>query len=130
MLYDDERWGEREFLASTDERFRPVDVTVGPDGALYVVDMYRGIIQQADFMTDFLRKESLRRDLEQPINLGRIYRRNVTTTDLIGNGVKALMNSRDQWEKLKANVTRHRHITTDDPAKVNLFLCHDIRGGS
>ena len=45
ILYEDEKWGQREFLASTDERFRPVDVDLGPDGALYVVDMYRGIIQ-------------------------------------------------------------------------------------
>jgi len=28
---------------------------------------------------------------------------NVTTTDLIGNGVKALLDNRDEWEKLKAN---------------------------
>lgn len=65
---------DRDFLASTDERFRPVSLSGGPDGALYVVDMYRGIIQQADFMTPFLRRESERRQLEQPINLGRIYR--------------------------------------------------------
>ena len=67
-------YADRDFLASTDERFRPVSLSGGPDGALYVVDMYRGIIQQADFMTPFLRKESIRRKLEQPINLGRIYR--------------------------------------------------------
>ncbi|MCZ6673736.1 MAG: c-type cytochrome, partial [Verrucomicrobia bacterium] len=66
---------DRDFVASTDERFRPVSLSGGPDdGALYVVDMYRGIIQQADFMTAFLRKESERRNLEQPINQGRIYR--------------------------------------------------------
>ena len=34
-----------EFLASADERFRPVFITSGPDGALYVADMYRGLIQ-------------------------------------------------------------------------------------
>ena len=34
-----------EFLASTDERFRPVYLSSAPDGTLYVVDMYRGIIQ-------------------------------------------------------------------------------------
>ncbi|MCB1124055.1 MAG: dehydrogenase, partial [Verrucomicrobiae bacterium] len=62
---------DRDFLASTDERFRPVSLSGGPDGALYVVDMYRGIIQQADFMTPFLRRESERRKLEQPIHLGR-----------------------------------------------------------
>lgn len=31
----------REFLASRDDWFRPVDLQNGPDGALYVVDMYR-----------------------------------------------------------------------------------------
>src|SRR2546421_7975749 len=31
----------KEFLASPDEWFRPVNMELGPDGALYVVDMYR-----------------------------------------------------------------------------------------
>jgi hypothetical protein len=35
----------REFLASTDERFRPVNATIGPDGGLYIADMYQGIVQ-------------------------------------------------------------------------------------
>lgn len=65
---------DRDFLASRDERFRPVALSGGPDGALYVVDMYRGIIQQSEFMTTFLRRESERRNLEHPIHLGRIYR--------------------------------------------------------
>ena len=34
-----------EFLASTDERFRPVYLSNAPDGTLYIVDMYRGIIE-------------------------------------------------------------------------------------
>ena len=34
-----------EFLSSTDERFRPVYLSNAPDGTLYVVDLYRGIIQ-------------------------------------------------------------------------------------
>src|SRR5207244_3757979 len=62
-----------EFLASTDERFRPVNVFNGPDGALWVVDMYRGIIQYGMFMTGFLRRESLERGLDKGIHLGRIY---------------------------------------------------------
>lgn len=65
---------DRDMIASTDERFRPVALSDGPDGALYVVDMYRGIIQQSEFMTSFLRGESIERDLEKPIHLGRIYR--------------------------------------------------------
>src|SRR4029079_3638247 len=35
---------QADFIASTDERFRPVNFSTGPDGALYVVDMYRGIV--------------------------------------------------------------------------------------
>ncbi len=41
-------------LTSTDERFRPVNAYTGPDGALYVVDMYRGIIQHKGFLTHYL----------------------------------------------------------------------------
>ncbi|MHC5114621.1 MAG: DUF7133 domain-containing protein [Planctomycetota bacterium] len=65
---------DREFLASTDERFRPVNLRVGPDGALYVVDMYRGILQHRIFMTTFLRNQVLARGLDRPVGLGRIYR--------------------------------------------------------
>lgn len=64
----------REFLASTDERFRPVNLTGGPDGALYLVDLYRGVIQHKNFVTTFLRKQILARGLEAPIGLGRIWR--------------------------------------------------------
>ena len=39
-------YDQGEFLASTDERFRPVYLSNAPDGTLYIVDMYRGIIQQ------------------------------------------------------------------------------------
>jgi glucose/arabinose dehydrogenase/mono/diheme cytochrome c family protein len=63
-----------EFLASTDERFRPVNLKVGPDGALYVVDMYRGLLQHRIFVTSYLRQQILSRGLESPLNLGRIYR--------------------------------------------------------
>ena len=81
VLYDDERWGKRDFLASTDERFRPVDVTVGPDGALYVVDMYRGIIQDQVFLTDELRNQALERGLDAPVGMGRIWRISVDAHD-------------------------------------------------
>ncbi|MCZ6597230.1 MAG: dehydrogenase, partial [Planctomycetota bacterium] len=63
-----------DFLASTDERFRPVNLYDGPDGALYVVDMYRGVIQHKIFVTSFLREQIVARGLEEPIGLGRIWR--------------------------------------------------------
>ena len=63
-----------EFLASTDERFRPVNLYSAPDGTLYVVDMYRGIIQHRYFLTDYLKNYIRASRLEQPIGFGRIYR--------------------------------------------------------
>src|SRR5207245_6018608 len=67
-------YDKAEFLASTDERFRPVNMYNAPDGTLYLVDMYRGIIQHGAFMTPFLRMEILDRQLDTPIGLGRIFR--------------------------------------------------------
>ena len=65
---------DREFLASTDERFRPIFLASGPDGAIYVVDMYKGIIQHGPYMTPYLREETLKRGLDKPIHMGRIWR--------------------------------------------------------
>ena len=65
---------EREFLASTDERFRPISLASGPDGALYVADLYRGIIEHVIFMMPYLKHQILSRGLDKPIGLGRIYR--------------------------------------------------------
>lgn len=64
----------QEFMASTDERFRPVNLYNGPDGNLYVLDMYRGIIQHKTYLTDYLRGQILDRGLEKPTGYGRIYR--------------------------------------------------------
>jgi mono/diheme cytochrome c family protein len=63
-----------EFITSTDERFRPVYLSSAPDGTLYVVDMYRGIIQHKGYITEYLRDQILSRKLEQPTARGRIYR--------------------------------------------------------
>jgi mono/diheme cytochrome c family protein len=63
-----------EFIASTDERFRPVFMSNAPDGTLYVVDMYRGIIQQRISITQYLHGEITKRNLDKDIERGRIYR--------------------------------------------------------
>jgi mono/diheme cytochrome c family protein/glucose/arabinose dehydrogenase len=63
-----------EFLASTDERFRPVYLSNAPDGTLYIVDMYRGIIEHRLSLTVYLRDYILKRRLEEPTRFGRIYR--------------------------------------------------------
>jgi len=64
----------KEFLASVDERFRPVSLYNAPDGALYVVDMYRGIIQHKTYLTSYLKGEIGKRELTQPLACGRIYK--------------------------------------------------------
>ncbi len=60
-----------EFLASRDEWFRPVNMANGPDGALYLVDMYRAVIEHPQFMPIELKN---RPDLELGRDRGRIYR--------------------------------------------------------
>jgi putative membrane-bound dehydrogenase-like protein len=62
---------DAEFLASRDNWFRPVQFANGPDGALYVVDMYRQLIEGAAFVTP----ESLKKiDPSLGTDRGRIYR--------------------------------------------------------
>ena len=63
-----------EFLASKDERFRPVHLATGPDGALYVADMYRGLVQHGSYISPYLKEQTLSRNLVLPINRGRIWR--------------------------------------------------------
>lgn len=63
-----------EFLTSTDERSRMVNAHTAPDGSLYLVDFYRGILQHKEYMTSYLRAQVVERGLETPIGLGRIWR--------------------------------------------------------
>ncbi|TKK72079.1 c-type cytochrome [Ilyomonas limi] len=74
IINGEEAYKNKEFLASEDERFRPVNLSNGPDGALYVVDMYRGIIQHKTYLTPYLKNEIKERSLTQPLNCGRIYK--------------------------------------------------------
>lgn len=108
MLRAENTYQGEEFLASTDERFRPISLASGPDGALYVVDMYKGIIQHAPYMTDYLREVTLKRGLDTPIHMGRIWRitsanqkvetypdlSQMTPVDLIGQ-----LNSDNGWTR-------------------------------
>ena len=48
---------QSEFLASTDQWFRPVNVRVGPDGGLYISDMYREIIEDYSAIPRFLQQQ-------------------------------------------------------------------------
>ncbi len=63
-----------EFLTSTSERFRPVNLSNGPDGALYITDMARGVVQHITYVTPWLRRQFIERKLDQPLDQGRIWR--------------------------------------------------------
>lgn len=63
-----------EFLTATDERFRPVNGYTAPDGSLFILDMYRGVIQHSTYLTEYLQRQIDMRDLDEPLGLGRIYR--------------------------------------------------------
>ncbi len=65
-----------EFLRSRDVNFRPLNSATGPDGALYIVDMHRGIIQQGNWVApgSYLRPVVEKWGLDKNIGRGRIYR--------------------------------------------------------
>ena len=77
-------YDKREFLASTDMNFRPVNTATGPDGCLYIVDMYHGIIQESAWTKpdSYIHPQIKRKQLDLNINRGRIYR-------LVHDGYKA-----------------------------------------
>jgi putative membrane-bound dehydrogenase-like protein len=67
-----------EFLASTDNWFRPVNFSNAPDGNLYVIDYDRQYLEHPDFIPESLRKR-LKMDFVRGHDLGRIYRIAPTT---------------------------------------------------
>lgn len=67
----------KEFLASRDAWFRPVNLYIGPDGALYVVDYYRQIIEHPEWMSDEAIKAG---GFYNGSDMGRIYRITPKTT--------------------------------------------------
>ncbi len=100
-----------EFLVSNDETFRPVNLNNGPDGALYVVDMRRAIIQHRAFMTSYLKELIIERGMDTLPLLGRIYRvtessnqvtqlpdfSKLSTADWV-----PLLQSKNAWQRINA----------------------------
>lgn len=62
---------EREFLASTDNWFRPVMLRTGPDGALWIADMYREHIEHTEYVSEV---DQARFNFLNGNDKGRIYR--------------------------------------------------------
>ncbi len=99
----------KEFLASEDERFRPVNLYVGPDGAMYIIDMYRGIIQHKTYLTPYLKNEIKERKLTNPLNCGRIYKivpkRTITKNVALNNNLQELvelLKNKNGWVRNEA----------------------------
>ncbi len=60
-----------EFFASRDSAFRPVGMELGPDGAFYLIDMQRDVIEHPDYIPE---KVKLKMSLRAGEDRGRIYR--------------------------------------------------------
>lgn len=69
-------YDQQEFIASMDANFRPVWTATGPDGCLYICDMYHGIIQEAEWDKPgtYLRPQIEKYGLQNNILHGRIFR--------------------------------------------------------
>ena len=121
---------DAEFLASTDERFRPVYISSAPDGTLYVADLYRGIIQDRASTTTYLRDYIQKKKLDAPTGLGRIYR---VVHDTTRRGpvphlstatpaqlVAALSHPNGWWRDTAQRLLVERNATAVQPALVAL----------
>ncbi len=65
-----------EFIRSLDPLFRPADVTTGPDGTIYIADMYRGMIEGAEWAKQgtYLREKISQYQLDKVVGHGRVWR--------------------------------------------------------
>lgn len=97
----------REFLASTDVWFRPVFLANGPDGALYVADMYRREIDHPRYVPEESRGLL---DFESGKDRGRIYRvvkdasraANSAARDVSAATLVADLESPEEWWRARA----------------------------
>ena len=90
-----------EFIRSTDPLFRPVDMATAPDGTMYIVDMYHGIIQEGEWtpVGSYIRLKIEQYQLDKVIGLGRIWR--LTHKDVKRDPAKPKMYNQTATELLK-----------------------------
>ena len=76
QLQNVHQWEHSEFIRSTDHLFRPVDIATAPDGTEYIVDLYRGIIQEGTWTQpgSYLRAKIDQYQLAKNVRRGRIWR--------------------------------------------------------
>ena len=101
----------REFLAGRDPAFRPVGVELGPDGALYILDMQREVIEHPDYIPPRMRAKV---DIRAGSDCGRIWRllpkAGLPKPDKLPAQCSeeekvALLDSPNQWTRLTAQRT-------------------------
>ena len=76
QLQNVHQWEHSEFIRSRDHLFRPVDIATAPDGTEYIVDLYRGIIQEGTWTQpgSYLRAKVDQYQLDKIVRHGRIWR--------------------------------------------------------
>src|SRR5262245_33975449 len=123
-----------EFLATTDDWFRPVFLAHGPEDAMYVVDMYRAVIEHPEFMPPELQKRS---DLTFGKDKGRIWRIVPTTVGqaarlplknnlakaTTSNLIAALADPRPWWRTTAQRLLLERQDVAAVPALRDLLDC-------
>jgi putative membrane-bound dehydrogenase-like protein len=96
---------DREFLASSDAWFRPTMLKTGPDGALWVADMDRAVIEHPEWIPDDWEKKL---DLRAGSDRGRIFRvvpvdktpRPIPRLDTLDtSGLVAALDSPNGWQR-------------------------------
>ncbi|WP_249356629.1 c-type cytochrome [Maribacter sp. ACAM166] len=101
----------KEFLASTDEGFRPVSLKNGPDGSMYIVDMHRGMIGHHAYLSPYLKGKTETTRLDTLINFGRILKvKHIDAgTDIIpnfnaldGKELVSLLSNKNGWVRDRA----------------------------
>lgn len=111
---------KKAFLASTDRGFRPVNMTVGPDGSLYLMDMYRDVIEHPEWIPDEM-EEKL--DLDAGKEAGRIYRIRLNKHLLpILEGAADNEHNRAYNERLKATPVPNPKINVNMDEATNEYL--------
>ncbi len=112
----------KEFVASTDTWFRPVNFVNAPDGTLHVLDMYRETIEHPWSIPDDIREQL---DLQNGMDRGRIYRLappnfQVPKPPQLGKAsteelVAALENPNSWWQETAQRLIVERHDFAASP---------------
>jgi putative membrane-bound dehydrogenase-like protein len=114
----------REFVASSDNWFRPTQLKTGPDGALWIADMYRAVIEHPEWIPPETQKKI---DLRAGSEEGRIYRvfpvdrrpRSIPRLDgLDVKGLVAAMDSPSGWQR---DTAQRLLMHKQDPATIELL---------